>query len=225
MYCNSFDQGNGVLPSLYHESASLRVIPYFLSQQNPFFRIRDTTFSMEQYKASSARQVFFSEFGIIHSFTLENSFFKKFKDLKKDDEDSASKKGKDASARKKAMLPKARETPKRASESVMKPYSKPIADKEPSPYEVDAIADDKRKAPFQVFLDAYNLDKEERKGLTSKPKTSQKSRDLASPGAKLTSSIQPRADPSDTPTIQTGEQTIPSTTQVNTFMTHDESTP
>jgi len=60
---------------------------------------------MEQYKASSARQVFFSEFGIIHSFTLENSFFKKFKDLKKEDEDSASKKGKDVSARKKWMNP------------------------------------------------------------------------------------------------------------------------
>ena len=221
MYCNSCDQGTGVPPSLYHESASLRVIPYFLSQQNPYFRIRDTTFSMEQYKASSARQVFFSEFGITHSFTLENSFFKKFKDPKQDDEASPSKKGKEANARKKWVNAKPRDTPKRASESVMKPSSKPMSDKEPSPYEVDAIADDRSKAPFQVFLDAYNLDK----GLTSKPKTSQKSRDLASPGAKLTSSIQPRADPSDTPTIQTGEQTIPPTTQVNTFMTHDESNP
>jgi len=132
---------------------------------------------MEQYKASSARQVFFSEFGITHSFTLENSFFKKFKDPKQDDEASPSKKGKEANARKK-WASKPRDTPKRASESVMKPASKPMSDKEPSPYEVDAIADDRGKAPFQVFLDAYNLDDG---GPTSKPTTSQKSRDPKSP--------------------------------------------
>ena len=93
----------------------------------------------------------------------------------------------------------------------MKPYSKPISDKEPSPYEVDAIADDKRKAPFQVFLDAYNLDKG---SLMSKPKTSQKSRDMAPPEAKLRSLIEPRADSADTQTIQTNDQTIRRTTQL-----------
>jgi len=104
----------------------------------------------------------------------------------------------------------------------MKPYSKPISDKEPSPYEVDAIADDKRKAPFQVFLDAYNLDnnKDKDKGsLMSKPKTSQKTRDLASPEAKLTSLMQPGADSdvfefADTQTIQTNDQTVRHTTQL-----------
>ena len=33
---------------------------------------------MEQYKSASARQVFFNEFGVKNSFTLENSFFKKY---------------------------------------------------------------------------------------------------------------------------------------------------
>ena len=218
MYCNSFDQGTGVLPSLYHESASLRVIPYYLSQQNPFFRIRDTTFSMEQYKASSARQVFFSEFGIMHSFTLENSFFKKSKDHRKDDEDSASKKGKDGSARKKWVNPKPRGTPKRASESAMQPCSRPISDAGPSPYDVDAIPDDKRKDPFQGFLEAQNLDKG---GATSKPKTPHKARDLVSP--KLASSIQPAISP----TIQLTDQTIPqetNTNESNQQQKYDEST-
>ena len=35
---------------------------------------------MEQYKAASARQVFFTEFRIDNSFTLEASFFKKYSD-------------------------------------------------------------------------------------------------------------------------------------------------
>jgi hypothetical protein len=33
---------------------------------------------MEAYKASTARQVFFTELKINNSFTLENSFFKKY---------------------------------------------------------------------------------------------------------------------------------------------------
>lgn len=33
---------------------------------------------MEAYKNGSARQVFFNEFKINHSFTLENSFFKRY---------------------------------------------------------------------------------------------------------------------------------------------------
>lgn len=78
MYCNSYDRGTGVPPTKYHQNASLRVIPYLLTQQNKYFQIRDTFFNMEQYKASSARQVYFTEFKIINSFTLENSFFKKY---------------------------------------------------------------------------------------------------------------------------------------------------
>lgn len=79
MYCNTYNKG-GIVPQSKHvHNASLRIIPYLLSQLNPLFRIRDTTFTMETYKSSSARQVFFTEFGIPNSFTLENSFFKKIK--------------------------------------------------------------------------------------------------------------------------------------------------
>lgn len=121
--------------------------------------------------------MFFSEFGILHSFTLENSFFKKSKESKKDEEENANKKSKEGSAKKKWVNTKPRETPKRGCESVMKPYSnKLIPDKEPSPYEIDVIAEDKRKAPFQVFLDVYNLDKST---TLTKPKISQKMRDQA----------------------------------------------
>ena len=49
-----------------------------LTQQNKYFQLRDTSFSMEGYKVATARQVFFTEFKINNSFTLENSFFKKY---------------------------------------------------------------------------------------------------------------------------------------------------
>ena len=79
MYCSTYNRG-GVVPHSKHlQNASLRIIPYLLSQVNPLFRIRDTTFTMEPYKSSSARQVCFVELGIPNSFTLENSFFKKIK--------------------------------------------------------------------------------------------------------------------------------------------------
>ena len=32
MYCNSYDRGTGVPPTKYHQNASLRVIPYLLTQ-------------------------------------------------------------------------------------------------------------------------------------------------------------------------------------------------
>lgn len=80
MYCNSFERGNESLSVTRQiDNARLRIIPYMLSQINPHFRFKDTIFNMESYKASSARQVFFTEFGITYSFTLENSFFKKMK--------------------------------------------------------------------------------------------------------------------------------------------------
>ncbi len=37
-----------------------------------------STFTMESYKAGSARQAMFNDFKIAHSFTLENSFFAKY---------------------------------------------------------------------------------------------------------------------------------------------------
>ena len=79
MFCNSCDNGNGVLPSQYTKNATLRVIPYLITQINDHFKIRNSTFNIEQYKTSSARQVFFTELKIDQSFTLENAFFKKTK--------------------------------------------------------------------------------------------------------------------------------------------------
>lgn len=82
MYCNSWDRGDGtgVAPSHYEASAELRLVPYLLTTENKYFAIRHSTFTMEAYKNGSARQVFFNEFKINHSFTLENSFFKKYTD-------------------------------------------------------------------------------------------------------------------------------------------------
>ena len=47
MYCNSFDRGTGVPPPKFNQNASLRVIPYLLTQENKYFQIRDTFFNME----------------------------------------------------------------------------------------------------------------------------------------------------------------------------------
>ena len=55
MYCNSYEAENGVPPSKYHANANLRVIPFMLGEQNQYFTIRDSKFTMEQYKAASAR--------------------------------------------------------------------------------------------------------------------------------------------------------------------------
>lgn len=82
MFCNSYDRGSGVVPEDLQSSANLRIIPYFLTQLNNHFKIRNTTFSLEQYKVSCSRQVLFSELKIQQSFTLENSFFKKLKNKK-----------------------------------------------------------------------------------------------------------------------------------------------
>jgi len=83
MYCNSYDSSelnfnhSNVDREKLTDNAQLRVIPHLLAKKNKHFDIKQCTFTMEQYKAASARQVFFNEFKIKHSFTLENSFFKK----------------------------------------------------------------------------------------------------------------------------------------------------
>ena len=77
MYCNTFEKEKVVPPTKFHENAQLRLVPSLLSQENRHFTLKDCTFTMEQYKIGSARQVFFTEFKILNSFTLENSFFKK----------------------------------------------------------------------------------------------------------------------------------------------------
>jgi hypothetical protein len=77
MYCNTFEKDKVVSPNKFVENATLRLIPHLLAQENKHFSFKDTTFTMEQYKMGSARQVFFGEYKTLHSFTLENSFFKK----------------------------------------------------------------------------------------------------------------------------------------------------
>ena len=40
--------------------------------------MKGTTFCMEGYKAGSARQAMHNEFGILNSFTVEDSFFTRY---------------------------------------------------------------------------------------------------------------------------------------------------
>ncbi len=56
----------------------LKIVPHSLSEKNEFFQMSKSTFTMESYKAGSARQAMFNDFKIAHSFTLENSFFAKY---------------------------------------------------------------------------------------------------------------------------------------------------
>ena len=80
MYCCSYDKekGNGVPKPDYEKDSMLRVIPQLLSEKNEFFSFKYSTFSMEAYKAGSARQAMFHDLKIINSFTLENSFFARY---------------------------------------------------------------------------------------------------------------------------------------------------
>ena len=52
-----------------------RVIPHHLSKKNPFFSFVDSHFRIEKNKDSTARIVLFTELGIVHSYTMEASFF------------------------------------------------------------------------------------------------------------------------------------------------------
>lgn len=52
-----------------------RVIPHHLSKKNSLFSFSDSHFRMEKSKESTARIVLFKEFDIIHSYTMEASFF------------------------------------------------------------------------------------------------------------------------------------------------------
>lgn len=52
-----------------------RVIPYHMSKNSPFFSFTDSHFRIEKNKESTARVVLFQEFEIVHSYTMESSFF------------------------------------------------------------------------------------------------------------------------------------------------------
>lgn len=64
-------------PELLDKEKNLlaRVIPYHLSRKNPFFSFADSHFRIEIGKESTARIVLFQEFDIVHSYTMEASFF------------------------------------------------------------------------------------------------------------------------------------------------------
>ena len=80
-YCCSYNKpGHGTAKADLENDAYLRVIPSMLAQRNAFFQFESCTFTMENYKNGSARQLMFNEFKIQNSYTLENSFFARFSD-------------------------------------------------------------------------------------------------------------------------------------------------
>lgn len=44
MFCNSFDRGTGVPPSLFQQNANLRILPYLLTQINKYFKLKNSPF-------------------------------------------------------------------------------------------------------------------------------------------------------------------------------------
>lgn len=52
-----------------------KVVPYVMGLKSKFFNFRNCHFRIEKSKASTARIVICSEFGIVHSYTMEASFF------------------------------------------------------------------------------------------------------------------------------------------------------
>lgn len=64
-------------PELVDKEKNLlaRVIPYHMSKSSKFFSFTDSHFRIEKNKESTARVVLFQEFEIVHSYTMEASFF------------------------------------------------------------------------------------------------------------------------------------------------------
>lgn len=59
------------------KNAQLRIIPLLCCQKNNLFSLKDSRFTIEKCKESTARVVVFREMNIMNSFTLECSFFGK----------------------------------------------------------------------------------------------------------------------------------------------------
>ena len=59
------------------KNAQLRIIPLLCCQRNNLFQLKDSRFTIEKCKESTARVVIFREMNIMNSFTLECSFFGK----------------------------------------------------------------------------------------------------------------------------------------------------
>ncbi|CAG9317340.1 unnamed protein product [Blepharisma stoltei] len=53
----------------------IKLFPFLLAKRNGLISYKNSRFRMEKYKEKTSRIVFFREFGILNSFTLESSFF------------------------------------------------------------------------------------------------------------------------------------------------------
>lgn len=56
-------------------NASIKVFPLMLNSRIPHFEYKDCRFAIDKEKEATARVVLFKELSIIHSYTLELSFF------------------------------------------------------------------------------------------------------------------------------------------------------
>ena len=53
----------------------IKIVPYLLDQKNKIFSFADCKFANEKEKESTGRLVFFKEFGILNSYTMESTFY------------------------------------------------------------------------------------------------------------------------------------------------------
>ena len=53
----------------------IKVVPLLLSERNKIFSFKKCKFRVEKAKEAAARVVVFREFGILHSYTMETSFY------------------------------------------------------------------------------------------------------------------------------------------------------
>lgn len=63
-------------PNASKISSVIKAFPYLVSQANKMISFKDCTFALEKDKESTARIVVFKELSVIHSYTLEASFYK-----------------------------------------------------------------------------------------------------------------------------------------------------
>ena len=73
-----FMYGCSIKPETYQDIRNnllARVAPYYLHTHNNFFSFKSSHYRVEKYKESTARIVFFKDFQIPHSYTMEASFY------------------------------------------------------------------------------------------------------------------------------------------------------
>ena len=73
-----FMYGCSIKPEIYQDIRNnllARVVPYYIYSKNRFFSFQSSHYRVEKYKESTSRIVFFKDFQIPHSYTMEASFF------------------------------------------------------------------------------------------------------------------------------------------------------